>query len=185
MQLPDDTELLKRINAGEARAFTTLYEKHSRPLFRYCFRLLQHRETAEDTVQTAFIKAFASLARLQDPASFRCWLYAIARNEVYGSLRLRRRNGVQTALDDACSVWDENSPYAQLVQQEASEVVETVLSELKAEYREVIILRQFDGLSYGEIASITGDSASSVASRLFKARKALEKRLSPYFRPTH
>ena len=65
---------------------------------------------------------------------------------------------------------------------ELTEVVETYLWELKVEYREVLVLRQYDKLSYAEIAAITGDTVSSVESRLFKARKALAKKLAPYFK---
>jgi RNA polymerase sigma-70 factor (ECF subfamily) len=67
------------------------------------------------------------------------------------------------------------------VRKETTEIVELVLNQLKVEYREVLVLRQYDKLSYAEIAAITGNTVSSVESRLFKARKALAKKLAPYF----
>jgi RNA polymerase sigma-70 factor (ECF subfamily) len=73
------------------------------------------------------------------------------------------------------------SPHVQMVQQETSELVQQLLNQLKVEYREVLILRHYDKLSYAEIAAITGDSVGSVESRIFKARKVLAKKLKPYF----
>lgn len=182
MQFSADVDLLSKIRAGDKRSFTALYEKYSRRLFGYCYRLIQDRHAAEDIVQMTFSKAFESLNGLDKPELFYYWLFSIARNEVYGFIRQKRSNGVVHSLDDEVDVWDTESPHTQMVQKETSELVRDVLNQLKAEYREVLILRQYDKLSYAEIAAITGDTISSVESRLFKARKALAKKLGPYFK---
>ena len=181
MQFSSDAELLSRIRAGDKTSFTTLYDKYNRRLFGYCYRLLQDRHSAEDIVQTTFVKAFDSIRTLDKPELFYHWLFTIARNEVYGFIRQKRSNGVVHSLEDEEDIWDMESPHVQMVQQETSELVQQLLNQLKVEYREVVVLRHFDKLSYVEIAAVTGDTVSSVESRLFKARKALAKKLKPYF----
>ncbi len=181
MQFSSDAELLGRIRAGDKSSFTALYDKYKRRLFGYCFRLMQDRQSAEEVVQTTFIKAFESIRSLDKPALFYYWLFSIARNEVYGFIRRKRSNGVVHSLEDEEEIWEMESPHDQMVQQETSELVQQLLHHLKVEYREVLVLRHFDKLSYAEIAAITGDTVSAVESRIFKARKALAKKLKPYF----
>jgi RNA polymerase sigma-70 factor, ECF subfamily len=181
MHFPEDKELLNQIRSGNDRAFTDLYNKHRRRLLAYCFRLLQDRIAAEDVVQVTFQKAYESLSSLDKPELFFYWLYSIARNEVYGVIRKTRKNGAISPLDDDTEVWDNETPHELIVKSELAELVQHHLSHLKVEYREVLVLRQYDKLSYAEIAAITGDSISSVESRLFKARKALARKLAPYF----
>jgi RNA polymerase sigma-70 factor (ECF subfamily) len=181
MNFPEDKELLNRIRLGNERAFTDLYNKHWRRLLAYCFRLLQDRVAAEDVVQMAFQKAYESLNSLDKPELFFYWLYSIARNEVYGVIRKTRKNGTISSIDEEQDIWDEETPHEVVVKTELAELVQHHLNHLKVEYREVLVLRQYDKLSYAEIAAITGDTISSVESRLFKARKALAKKLAPYF----
>jgi RNA polymerase sigma-70 factor (ECF subfamily) len=182
MTFPEDKELLNQIRAGNERAFTDLYNKHRRRLLAYCFRLLQDRATAEDAVQVAFQKAYESLNSLDKPELFFYWLYSIARNEVYGAIRKTRKNGTTSSIEDEKDIWDEETPLELIVKTELAELVKYHLNHLKVEYREVLVLRQYDRLTYAEIAAITGATISSVESRLFKARKALAKKLEPYFR---
>ncbi len=181
MQFSSDAALLGRIRAGDKASFTALYDKYKRRLFGYCLGLIQNRQTAEDIVQTTFVKAFESIRSLDKPELFYYWLFTIARNEVYGFIRRKRSNGIVHSLEDEEDIWEMESPHVQMVEQETSELVRQLLDQLKVEYREVLILRHYDKLSYAEIAAITGDTVSSVESRLFKARKVLAKKLKPYF----
>jgi RNA polymerase sigma-70 factor, ECF subfamily len=180
MHFASDQELLSQIRAGNSRAFTELHDKYRRRLLAYCFRLLQDRGTAEDVVQVSFQKAYESLGTLDKPDLFFYWLFSIARNEVYGHIRKSRRNGSHCSIEENDDLWNEETPHEELVKKETTEIVGLLLNQLKVEYREVLVLRQYDKLSYAEIAAITGDSVSSVESRLFKARKALAKKLAPY-----
>jgi len=181
MHFASDRELLSQLRTGNSQAFTELYNKYRRRLLAYCYRLLQDPITAEDVVQVAFQKAYASLHTLDKPELFFYWLFSIARNEVYGHIRKMRRNGIPHSIEEEDDLWTEETPHEQVVRKETTEIVELFLNQLKIEYREVLVLRQYDKLSYAEIAAITGDSVSSVESRLFKARKALAKKLAPYF----
>ncbi len=178
---PSDEELLSEVRSGNGQAFADLYYKYRRRLLAYCYRLLQDRVAAEDVVQVSFQKAYEALSTLDKPELFFYWLFSIARNEVYGHLRKVRRNGTPQSIEEEDVLWTEETPHEQLVRKETTEIVELFLNQLKVEYREVLILRQYDKLSYAEIAVITGDTMSSVESRLFKARRALAKKLAPYF----
>jgi RNA polymerase sigma-70 factor (ECF subfamily) len=181
MPFAPDQELLDQVRAGNPQAFTDLHNKYRRRLLAYCYRLLQDRVTAEDVVQVTFQKAYESLNSLDKPDLFFYWLFSIARNEVYGHIRKVRRNGTPQSIEEKDDVWTEETPHEQMVRKETTEIVELFLNQLKVEYREVLVLRQYDKLTYAEIAAITGDTVSSVESRLFKARKALAKKLAPYF----
>jgi len=181
MSIASDRELLGLVRAGNQKACTDLHDKYRRRLLAYCYRLLQDRVVAEDVVQVSFQKAFESLGSLDNPDLFFYWLFSIARNEVYGHIRKVRRNGTPHSIEEEEDIWTEETPHEQLVRKETTEIVELFLNQLKVEYREVLVLRQYDKLSYAEIAAITGDTVSSVESRLFKARKALAKKLAPYF----
>ncbi|MBF8295934.1 MAG: hypothetical protein HW389_2479 [Bacteroidetes bacterium] len=182
MHFAPDRELLSQIRAGNEQAFTDLYNKYRRRLLAYCYRLLQDRVTAEDVVQVSFQKAYESLSTLDKPELFFYWLFSIARNEVYGHIRKLRKNGTPRSIEEEDDLWTEETPHEQVVRKELTELVELHLNQLKIEYREVLVLRQYDKLSYAEIAAITGVTVSSVESRLFKARRALAKKLAPFFK---
>ena len=175
----DDSDILRRVAQGETAAFAELYRKYQRRLYGYCLRLLGDRDSAEDVMQTVFVRAMEHLASLERPELFYSWLFTIARNEIYAGFRAARRNGTVDLSED---VWDEETPHERVVQGETEALVEDGLSRLKPEYREVLVLRQFEKLSYAEIAAITGTTVSSVESRLFRARKALMKYLEPFLR---
>ena len=162
---------------GDRQAFADLYEHHKTAIYRYCLRMLSDSAAAEDAAQETFIKMFANIRLLQKPESFVSWLFSIARNEVMMHVRRTRRNGVHSDED----VWDETTPYELTVSAETKEIVQRLLQNLKSEYREVLLLREYDQLSYTQIAEITSNSESSVKSRLFKARKALTRKLKEYY----
>lgn len=172
--MPDitDSELIVRFKRGDKAAFGTLYQRYQRRIGGYCIRLLDNRDSVPDIVQTVFEKAYSAAATLEKSEMFRSWLFAIARNECYGSLRSARGSLTIPLTDD---VWDTHTPHEEYVRNECHASLEQALDRLKPEYREVLVLRHIEGFHYAEIAVITGDSMSSVESRLFKARKALLK----------
>ena len=179
--LPDET-VIQQIRAGNSDAFAQLYEKYKSNVYAYSFRLLQNVSNAEDAVQNAFMKAYQSISTLDDPSAFKYWLFIIARNEVYSLIRKSRSNGQSKSLDESEEVWADETPLSEAIQTNTSDIVQAFLGRLKTEYREVLILREYDQLSYAEIAAVTGDTESSVKSRIFRARKELTKKLRPYFK---
>jgi RNA polymerase sigma-70 factor (ECF subfamily) len=182
MQTSTDEIVVRQVRAGDSNAFGELYEKYKGNVYAYCYRLLQNQSSAEDALQNTFMKAFQSISTLDDATAFKYWLFMIARNEVYTVLRKVRSNGQVKSLDDSDDIWDEQTPFSKAVQTDTVDIIQELLGQLKTEYREVLILREYEQLTYVEIAALTGDTVSSVKSRIFKARKALTKKLKPYFK---
>ena len=162
------------MQSGDRRAFAELYRRYRRALYAFCVRLLADTQAAEDAVHETFLKLSTGSEAIAQPSALKSWLYTVARNEALMTIRRRRDGG----SSDAGSVWDDETPLSLAEKGDVRSFVQAALACLKLEYREVIFLREFEGLSYGEIASLTGDSASSVKSRLFKARKALAEKLA-------
>jgi RNA polymerase sigma-70 factor (ECF subfamily) len=178
VQPVSDGQLVRLLQQGDAIAFGVLYEKYKKSIYWYCFRLLRDEQAAEDATHDTFLRIRSGIHSLINPESLRPWFFRIARNEVMQMLRKTRRNG----RIENDNVWDDETPFEKYEQVETQELVRQSLEQLKTEYREVLILREFEQLSYTEIAEVTGATESSVKSRIFKARKALLKRLTPYFR---
>jgi RNA polymerase sigma-70 factor, ECF subfamily len=168
-----DQELLSLIQSGNRGAFTEIYSRYRRPLYAFCARLLGDMQAAEDAVHETFVKLSTGSRSIAQRAALKSWLFAVARNEALMTIRGRRDGHAE----DPESVWDGETPQSLAEKSEIRTFVQSAVACLKVEYREVILLREFEGLSYAEIASVTGDSASSVKSRLFKARRALAEKL--------
>jgi len=172
-----DEQLVTDLRLGLTEAFAALYTRYKRSIYSFCFNISLDRFLAEDATHDTFMKMQQHIHTLNDSSVFRSWLYAIARNQVYKLLQKRQVNG---KLSDEL-VWDGPQPDTMMESLEERELIALCLNKLKPEYREVLTLREFEQLSYAEIASITGDSESSVKSRLFKARHALAEKLRPYY----
>lgn len=177
MQPSSDEQLVVRLKAGDAEAFGELYERYRPRVYRFAFKLLRDGDQAEDIVQETFLKAQRSIHTLHQNHSLVSWLLSITRNEVYGQLRKTRSNG-QVDVED---VWDTETPLDEVLGTETVVIVQNMIAQLKPGYREVILLREYEHLSYADIARVTQDTESAVKARLFKARKALVKKLKPYF----
>ena len=177
MQKFSDEQLSVRLRLGDRNAFGEVYTRYWSRVYRFVLKLIGRREQAEDIAQEVFLKAEKGIGSLKDGAALRPWLFTIARNEVYSFFRQTRRNGQLFSERDP---WSEDAR-EEVERDETVEIVQHMIALLKPEYREVLLLREYEQLSYAEISSVTGDSESSVRSRLFKARKALLKRLEPYF----
>ncbi len=169
--------MLDQLRSGSQKALAQLYDRYQQRLLRYCVRLLKNEQRAKDAVQDVFLKLQTGQQNIRNGQSLQSWLFTVARNEALADLK---RNYCVEADDSM--VWDGASPEDDILAKERKEVVEIVLQRLHVTYREAIILREYERLSYAEIADITGTTVSSVKSRLFKARKALIEKLKPYFR---
>ncbi len=172
-----DQELIGGLQAGSKDALAAVFEKYADGIYAYCVKILADRQRAKDVVQETFLKIRQFSGQIQQGESFKSWIFRIARNEALMEIRKHRRDG-QMPID---SVWEGETPHDQYVNLERSEIVNGLLDSLKHEYREVLILRAYEDLSYSEIAAITGDSESSVKSRIFKARKSMSEKLKEYY----
>ena len=168
-----DEDLLMRLRQGDRNALGRLYVRYRLRLYGYCFRLLRNTAEAEDAVHETFLKVSGGADSLTATGAFRSWVFRIARNE--SLMILRRKHGHRAADPDELS--DETTPLEILMAKDAGEVVRRVLDRLRVDYRDVLLLREVEGLSYAEIALVTEATLDSVKSRIFKARKALQQNL--------
>ena len=173
-----EVDLIIRLRAGDRKALATLYERHKAGLYRYCLRLLKDDADAEDAVHATFLNVLQGAESLDRVGAFQAWLYRIARNEALMILRRARR----ASGGDLDQLVDEETPLKLLIARNREEAVQRALEELRVEYREVLVLREFEGLSYAEIAQVTDMTVDSVRSRIFKARKALSGRLETWLK---
>jgi RNA polymerase sigma-70 factor (ECF subfamily) len=161
------------IDGGQS--FVHVYHRYKHRVYAYCYRLLRHPQNAEDAAQETFVKIHRSLDQLENAASLQAWVFSIARNEAFTILRrLRPTEELEEETEDA---WDEENPLEKVVQKERAGIVQHCLGLLKPTYRELLILKEYEQLSYAEISQVTGASESAVKSGLFKARRAMRKKL--------
>jgi RNA polymerase sigma-70 factor (ECF subfamily) len=196
---PRDEELVTRTLAGDRDAYRLLVEKYQGKILALALDVLKSREDAEDIVQESFVKAYLSLASFKGESSFYTWLYRIAYNmSIDVRRRTARRGGAHLEFKESASVsrgiaggnesggaatavpehlQNVEGPHEALHRKETGAKIQEVLQELSPEHRAVIVLREVDGLDYGEISDATGVPRGTVMSRLHYARKALQKAL--------
>ena len=173
-----DVDLVRELRNGSNRAFAVLYQRYKLPLFRYCLKMLEQVEASEDVLQTVFLRVYEHRDELVFADRFKAWIFAIARNHCFTYLRTRGRT---VTLEGDVEQPPESNTGRQLEQGEETELVRDAIRRLGPEDREVILLREYESLSYKEIAAITGITESAVKSRLFKARRRLFELLKPSF----
>jgi RNA polymerase sigma factor (sigma-70 family) len=164
----DDSLFVAECLAGDTAAFRPLVERYQRVLFSVALRMLGDREEATDATQTAFVKAFEKLVTYDRRHRFFSWLYRILVNEC---LNVRRAQRLEVPLDDGIPA--AGDPLEALQVNERRARVKAAVARLPREQREVIILRHFADLSYGEIAEALGLPEKIVKSRLYSARQQL------------
>lgn len=153
-----------------------LYARFYQRVLRYAQKILQDRYLAQDVAQETFLKAHVSLHTLRNGHSLESWLFAIARNETRNVLRKSRgRGGV-----DPEDVPSDTTPIDEIVWAETTRIVRETIDAMKPEYREVLVLREYELMTYAEIATIIGESEGVVKMRLLRARRALIRKMRPY-----
>ncbi|MEM6286194.1 MAG: RNA polymerase sigma factor [Bacteroidota bacterium] len=179
---PDDPALIDAFRQGDEFAFVALYDRYKGAVYAYCAKMLLDRAAAEDMLQETFARAYEHRDRLLNSTSFKAWLFTIARNQCLNVLRKRGRE-VPFAPDAPEPASPGATPFANLLKSEQADLVSRTLAGLSPEYREVVVLREYQNLSYDEIAAVTKTTVSSVKSRLFKARRKIGAALRPWLHP--
>ena len=179
-----DQQLVQRSQRGDLRAFDLLVLKYQGRIAALVSRYVADAGEVEDVTQEAFIKAYRALGKFRGDSAFYTWLYRIAANAAKNHLVAKgRRPGANATIEDA-EGFDEGgllsesaSPEALAMGEELAEVVESALNELPDELKAALVLREFDGLSYDDIADVLGCPVGTVRSRIFRAREAIDQRV--------
>ena len=183
-----DQQLVERVQNGDKRAFDLLVNKYQRKLGRLLSRFIRDPSEVEDVTQEAFIKAYRALPGFRGDSAFYTWLYRIGINTAKNHLvAMGRRAPTSTGLDaeeaesleSGTQLRDLNTPENQLMSKQVGETVNQTLQELPEELRTAITLREIEGLSYEEIATVMNCPVGTVRSRIFRAREAVAEKLRP------
>lgn len=179
----DDSEnrSIDRVLSGDVNAFANLVERYQDRLFSALFHATGDRDMAEEVTQEAFVTAFTKLRMFRQESSFYTWLYRIAFNGLATQLQKRR---VHASLERdlapvGCELADRGvEAVDQVIGDERSKALHTALQSLSGEHRQILILREWEGLDYDRIAAILEIAVGTVRSRLHRARAELRARLA-------
>src|SRR5437660_7685275 len=183
-----DQLLVERVQRGDKKAFDLLVSKYQRKLMRLVSRLVRDQAEAEDVVQEAFIKAYRALPQFRGDSAFYTWLYRIGINTAKNYLVTQGRRVPTTTefdsedaegIEGGEQLRDINTPERMLMSREIANTVNDTLMQLPEELRNAITLREIEGLSYEDIATIMNCPIGTVRSRIFRAREAIAEKLRP------
>jgi RNA polymerase sigma-70 factor (ECF subfamily) len=176
-QAERELELISQAQRGDRKAFGQLVRRHREGVVNVVYRLCGDADLAEEAAQEAFIRAWTNLPRYRPRSPFRNWLYRIASNVAIDALR-REKETVE--LEAVPLVHPDGGPEVLAERRERGERVRQAVLDLPPASRAVIVLREYEGLSYKEIADTLGIPMGTVMSRLNYARGLLRQTLAPY-----
>jgi RNA polymerase sigma-70 factor (ECF subfamily) len=183
-----DQQLVERVQRGDKHAFDLLVTKYQRKLGRLISRFVRDPAEAEDVTQDAFIKAYRALPGFRGESAFYTWLYRIGINTAKNYLLAnKRRTPTSTPFDaeeaesfeDGGLLHEVTTPENELMSKQVVNVVQASLQQLPEDLRSALTLREIEGLSYEEIASVMNCPVGTVRSRIFRAREAIAENLRP------
>ena len=157
------------------RAFAELYERLAPRVYAYCRRFLGNKEEAQDVFQEALIKFYQSVTPDRQMTNVPAFVLKIARNLC---VNLKRKEKEHVSFEDYMAVHTENRED----KDELLNLIKTALELLPDEYREMFILREYEGMSYNDIAEITGETLPNVKIRIYRAKNKIRKILKPYIK---
>lgn len=178
-----DGTLVERYLKGETQAFNTLVWRYEKPLYNFILRNMGNEETARDLCQTAFIRMFKELKRLRDPEKFSPWMYRIALNLCRDEYKKKKNktfyyldhNPQERSQGGAMQIPDDKNPSPEDLchQEQITEILRRSLMGLPEEQRVVIIMKQYQGLKFTEIADILETPVNTIKSRLYYGLRSL------------
>ncbi len=181
MTKEEDLVIVERVLGGDVNAFETLVLSYEKNVYNLALRMVKNAEDASDMTQEAFVRAYSSLASFRGESKFSVWLYRIVSNVCLDFLRSRSRHPTVSLSvenddgeEDELDIADTSlSPEEVLERRLTCESVRRGLDALSEEYRQILLLREIQGLSYEEIAQVLSMELGTVKSRIFRARKKL------------
>ncbi len=178
-----DQLLVERVQKGDKRAFDLLVMKYQHKVLAVISRFIRDPDEAMDVAQDAFVKAYKALGRFRGDSAFYTWIYRIAVNTAKNHLvsRGRRPPDTDVEIEDAEyfsggeALREGSDPEQELIRDQLEAVVFQALKDLPDDLRTAVTLREFDGLSYEEIAEVMDCPVGTVRSRIFRGREAIDK----------
>lgn len=160
--------------------FTLYYNRYKKKLFNYALRMTGNRMATEDILQIVFMRFYQNMGNIRHGVAIEFWLFKSVRNEIFAWLRSKKRLSENYLSKDISeiNIESESSADSQLIESEKKEIVLAAVNSLPAEQKEVILLKEFSGLSYDEISEVCGIETGLVKSRLYSARQKLISQLS-------
>jgi RNA polymerase sigma-70 factor (ECF subfamily) len=180
-----ESQLLQSARDGDPRALEELLESHEARVYRFALRLCRHPQDAEDVLQESLLAAARGLARFRGDASLGTWLYAIARSYCIKKRRRGRSAVAELSLEEEAAhavlarADPAPGPDVALESRRLESALEGAIARLDRPYREVLVLRDVEGLTAAEVAKVTGLSIPAIKSRLHRARARIREDLAP------
>ena len=182
---PTDQQLVLRVQKGDKRAFDLLVLKYQYKVHAIVGRFIRDSHEVSDVTQEAFIKAYRALPRFRGDSQFYTWLYRIAVNTAKNYLVARSRRPPLSDVDLADAEYysgsdrlkDVGTPENQLFRDELEAVINTAIEELPEDLRTAVTLREYEGLSYEDIAAVMDCPVGTVRSRIFRGRESIYSRV--------
>ncbi|MFZ1683918.1 MAG: sigma-70 family RNA polymerase sigma factor [Candidatus Zixiibacteriota bacterium] len=179
-----DGQLVEELRQGSKSAFVALYDRHKLKIYQYCVRMMKDQGEAEDAVQSVFLRLYERANQIDCPDKVCSWLYCVARN--FCLTRMRVQATVAAVESESAGSMEDTTLIDEIEERRKglAPLVRQGIAHLSPELREIIILREFQELTYKEIAEIVSANESTVKFRLFTARRKLSELLYPKLRGT-
>jgi len=183
-----DLELVKQCQASQTEAFDELVARYRTRIFAMIYNMVHNEQDAWDLAQESFVKAWKSIKRFRRDSSFYTWMYRIVMNVTIDWLRKKQIKGAGSEFDDSIQLKEidpasktvpkeDPLPHERMERNEIRAKIDNAIGQLSPEHRAVILMKEIEDMQYHEIAETLGCSIGTVMSRLFYARKKLQKLL--------
>lgn len=170
---PTDADVIARVLGGDTELFRVLVDRYTDEFARYAKYMTGSEDEAADIIQESLVRAYRSLRRCRDRATFKGWLFRIVSNQCKTHLATRRRRPVEPLSGEAADVASVDDPGADADAADVRRKVHQALQELSTDQREALVLKYVEGLSLPEMAEILSASVSALKMRLLRARQEL------------
>ena len=182
-----DSELVRRVQAGDKAAFDLLVRKYQHKIVKLISRYIHDSSEAQDVAQETFLKAYRALPRFRGDSAFYTWLYRIAintaKNHLVAQDRRPRESGIDVSeaenYESGGLLRHGDTPERELLKDEIEKTIHEAIDQLPDELKTAITLREMEGMSYEEIAQTMNCPVGTVRSRIFRAREAIDKKIRP------
>lgn len=170
----EQPEWLKRARQNDKNAWESLVRENERMVYHIAYRMMQNEEDAKDISQEIFIKVYRNLSKFDESAAFSTWLYRIAVNTCIDALRKKKGNQI-VSLQEQTQEEHQDTPEQNYLQKEEQIQIMQTIETLSPEHRAMILMRDMEDMTYGEIAECLSLSLGTVKSRIARAREQFKK----------